>query len=333
MLNPQFIKDYLAKKVNGDFRVSSNNAELILPSLFTDHDYKKHMSINLDTGLWQCFKTGKRGNFIKLYSLLEDITYKAAECKLLFEGIESGMWSLWEEKQKKSIDEPVLRTSLDTSSFLPVNIDSYDTNNQLVLRAWKFLMDRGLLNTDEYVEDPFYVAPTGKYRGRLIIPFKDYEGNIFFFQGRSLMNGVSPKYLNPNSENGVKSSNILYPFDFEADHLCICEGPTDAISLKLNGLNATCTIGSTISNVQMQALNEFEGELILTYDSDAAGQRGIAKFDHLRKKYMLPTFSICTAPPQYKDWNEAHIGKEDLLAWVMKNKYEYTDENKLLSLL
>jgi len=332
MLNPQFIKDYISQKLNCDYRISSNNRELMIPSVFVDHDYKRHMSINLESGLWQCFKTGQNGNFIKLYSILEAVSYKAAESKLIFQGLESGRWDLW-EKSEKIIPSPQITTKLDTSGFIPVSLDSFDDRNHLVMRAWKFLMDRNLFDLEEFTKEPFYVCSEGKYRGRLIIPFKDYEGEVFFFQGRSLMHGVNPKYLNPSSEDGVKSSNILYPFDFEADHLCICEGPTDAISLKLNGLNATCTVGSTISNVQMQALREFEGEIILAYDNDEAGKRGIDKFDHLRKKYMLPTFTVCTAPEQYKDWNEAHISGESLYNWVMNNKYEYTFENKSLKTL
>jgi 5S rRNA maturation endonuclease (ribonuclease M5) len=333
MLNPQFIKDYVTEKLECDYRLSSNNQELMLPSLFIEGDYKRHMSINLESGLWQCFKTGNTGNFIKLYSLVEGISYRAAESKLLFQGLESGMWNIWEEERKNTPPTENKSYSLDTSGFIPVNIESYDSNNQLVVRAWKFLMDRRLLNTKEFIEEPYYVSTEGKYRGRLIIPFKDYDNEIFFFQGRSLMHSVTPKYLNPNTENGVKSSNILYPFDFEADHLCICEGPSDAISLNLNGLNATCTVGSTISNVQMQTLREFEGKIILTYDNDEAGRRGVDKFEALRKKYMMPSFYICTPPAKYKDWNEAHAQKEDLYEWMMEKSYEHNFENATLKLL
>jgi len=330
MFNPQYIKDYLLEKLQCDYRISSNNRELMIPSLFIEHDYKRHMSINLESGLWQCFKTDQRGNFIKLYSILEEVSYKSAESKLLFQAAESGMWDLWEDKKITAIPQDITHQKLDTSGFIPVNINSYDSENHLVLRAWKFLMDRKMFNSKEFVESPYYVAPSGKYRGRLIIPFKDYEGEIFFFQARSLMHDLTPKYLNPNSENGVKSSNILYPFDFEQDHLCICEGPADAISLNLNGLNATCTMGSTISEIQMQTLREFEGRVILAYDNDEAGTKGVEKFERLRKQYMMPTFSICTPPSRYKDWNEAHIADEDLYEWFMEKTYEYNFDNKSL---
>ena len=328
MFSPQFIKDYLVEKLKCDYRISSNNQEMMLPSVCLEDDYKRHMSINLDTGLWQCFKTGTTGNFIKLYSILEGIPYRKAQSKLLFQGVESGAWDLWEEKKTDTSSTYIHSFEVNTSSFTPVNLESHSSSNQLVRSAWKFLMDRQLFNLTEFEEEPFYVATQGRYRNRLIIPFKDYDGDLFFFQARSLVQEMSPKYLNPSAEEGVKSSNILYPFDFEADILCICEGPSDAISLNLNGLNATCTVGSTISDVQMQTLREFEGRIILAYDNDDAGLRGIEKFEKLRKKYLMPTFSVCTPPFKYKDWNEAHQANEDLFEWFTEKTYEYDFENR-----
>jgi hypothetical protein len=332
MFSPQFIKDYVIEKLKCDYRISSTERELIIPSVFIEHDYKRHMSINLETGLWQCFKTGSTGNFIKLYSILEGIPYKAAQSKLLFQGVETGMWDLWEDQKPDPVTH-VVQSKLVTDGFKPVNIDSYDSDDDLVVKAWTFLMDRSLFNIITTERDPYYVATKGKYRGRLIIPFKDYDGDIFFLQARSLSPNLQPKYLNPRVEDGVKSSNILYPFDFDADFLCICEGPLDAISLKLNGLNATCTVGSSISHVQMQALKEFEGKIILAYDNDEAGARGIEKFESLRKQHLMPTFSVCTPPANYKDWNEAHAKGEDLYGWMTEKTYEYNFENRSLNLI
>ena len=192
--------------------------------------------------------------------------------------IQKGGDSAW-AKRKIQSSAPAVSSNLNIDGFVPINLDSYQSDNKMVVRAWTFLMDRNLLDLQSSERDPFYLATTGKYKNRLIIPFKDPEGNIFFFQARALNHTDMPKYLNPASEEGVKSSNILYPFDYEDTHLCICEGPLDAISLKMHGINATCTVGSSISEVQMQLIREFEGKVILAYDNDTAGHRGIEKFD------------------------------------------------------
>ena len=80
----------------------------------------------------------------------------------------------------------------------------------------------------------------------------------------------------------------------------------------------------------MQTLREFEGKVIFAYDNDEAGQKGIEKFEHLRKKYIMPTFSICTPQFKYKDWNEAHQAGEDLYEWFTEKTYEYNFENRSL---
>ena len=230
--------------------------------------------------------------------------------------IQEGGDSAWEKKKIDS-SAPATSANLDIDGFIPINIDSYQSENKMVVRAWTFLMDRNLLDLQSKERDPFYLATKGKYRNRLIIPFKDPRGNIFFFQARSLNHNDIPKYLNPASEDGVKSSNILYPFNYEDTHLFICEGPLDAISLKMHGVNATCTVGSSVSEVQMQLIREFEGKIILAYDNDRAGHRGVEKFDELRKRMMMDTFHTVSPPRRYKDWNEAHIKMLDLHNWVM----------------
>ncbi len=284
------------------------------------------MSVNLTSGLWQCFKTGKTGNFIRLYSILEGISYKRAESALLFRELEDNNYAAW-ERTSENTESTELESTIDLKGFIPININSYESKNDQVVKAWNFLMSRGLFNTSEFEEAPYYLATQGRYKDRLIIPFKDDMGEIFFFQARALSPDIQPKYLNPSVDEGVKASNILYPFDYDADHLVICEGPLDAITLNLHGFNATCTVGSSISGVQMQMLKEFAGKIILAYDNDEAGIRGLAKFEAQRRQYLMPEFSVVFPPQTAKDWNEAHIKEENLSSWIHQNQYDYTYEN------
>ena len=284
------------------------------------------MSVNLDTGLWQCFKTGNTGNFVRLYAILEGISYRKAESVLLFRELEDNNLEAW-ERTSLTAEDFTYSTNLDVDGFLPININSYESENKKIIKAWHFLMERKLFNLVEFEEAPYYLATKGKYKDRLIIPFKDNEGHIFYFQARALTPEIQPKYLNPSIDEGVKASNILYPFDYDTDHLIICEGPLDAITLKLHGFNATCTVGSSISSIQMQMLKEFTGRIILAYDNDEAGERGLEKFNLLRKQSLMPNFYLVSPPEKYKDWNEAHIQGEDLSLWVKETQFKYTYEN------
>jgi 5S rRNA maturation endonuclease (ribonuclease M5) len=326
MSSPTIIRAYLEERFKKDCRISSNGVEYIVPSIFIANDYKRHMSINADTGLWQCFKSGEKGNFIKLYAHLEKKSYARASAELLLKELN--------EEPKAFVSLSGIEVAEDafptTSELIPVNINSYASLNETVISAWKFLMDRDVFNKETFDPDPYYLVTDGRYKDRIIIPFKDPAGAMFFFQARSLNSFTHPKYLNPPSAAGVRARNVLYPFDEEADHLCICEGPFDAISLQLQGVNATCTVGSKISTDQIDSLKEFEGKIIIAYDNDEAGKKGVLHYDSVRRVHMMPNFEIVNPPPKYKDWNEAHIKGIDLKEWINKTKVEYSYELGIL---
>ena len=73
---------------------------MIIPSIFLENDPNRHMSINLDTGLWQCFKSGEKGNFIHLFAKLESLTYKLAYQKFLVD-------EFFQEESNKVVSEEV----------------------------------------------------------------------------------------------------------------------------------------------------------------------------------------------------------------------------------
>jgi len=279
------------------------------------------MSVNVDSGLWQCFKTGRSGNFTRLYAEVEGIPYFRAQRDLIIKNFEF----LGEEVPE--LDRPTKELELDTSKLIPVDINSGMSEDKKILDAWNFLFGRKLFDMENIEVGPFYLCTEGKFTDRIIIPFRA-EGTVYYFQARALYD-QSPKYLNPSTEIAPKPSDILYPYDENSDHLVVCEGPLDARALQLQGVNATATIGSSISPRQADILSTFEGKIILGYDNDEAGQRGIEKFDRIRKEMRMEGFEICPPPSGFKDWNEAHIADENLFQWVMEKTVAYDFEYQI----
>ena len=296
-----------------------------MESLFVNNDWKKHMSVNVDSGMWQCFKTGRSGNFVRLYSEAEGVPYFRAQRDLMIKNFEF----LGEEVPE--LDIPQKELELDTSRLIPINLESVDSENKKEVDAWSFLFGRSLFNLNEEEEAPFYLCTEGKFTDRIIIPFRS-DDTVFYFQARALYD-QSPKYLNPSTEIAPKPSDILYPYDEDEDYLVVCEGPLDALSLQRKGINATATIGSSISPRQAEILSTFNGKVILGYDNDEAGQRGIDKFDRTRKEMRMASFEICPPPSGYKDWNEAHIAGEDLFSWIMDKSQSYDFDYKSANML
>ena len=293
-----------------------------MPSPFLYNDWKKHFSINLDTGLWQDFKSGKTGNFITLYAFLEGITHNKAESSILLKTY----LNTSSAPAPKSTPAEVEKISLEPLS--PLSCYSEDKK---IKEAWSVLYERNLFDLNNE-DTQFFFCREGRFANRIIIPFINKD-NMYFFQARSLHDSMSPKYLNPPSDVYIKKSDVLYPFNYKEDYVVVCEGPLDALSLKLQGVNATCTLGCRISPSQINQLAEFDGKVILGYDNDEAGRRGIEEFDTLRKEKRMALPYLCPIPSAYKDWNEAHTDGFDLKSWVSTETICLDFEKKVLDQL
>jgi len=320
IISPDYIINYLSKickDKNKTYKVS--NREFILESVFLDYDPKKHMSVNVDSGLWQCFKTGEKGNFVQLYALLEGITRKEAYNKFI---IEDFLMTEEERNKARQNTKPSVahkRMDEEFENFTPVS-DIPDGKSRLELEAWNLLYDRKLLSKNYQ----FYYCDKGFYSGRLIIPYyrnkTDGSELPFFFQARAL-GEMYPKYLNYKA---FKSSNILLPFDITQDTVYVCEGIFDALTLKLNGLNATTCLSCSISSNQIEQL-KVSGvrNIVVCFDNDEAGRKGLDKFEYLRRKHIMGEIKFCFPRKGYKDFNDAFVDNKDILSWIESDTQDY----------
>ena len=295
---------------------------MIVPSVFVDsraEQWKRHMSINLNNGLWQCFKSGNNGNFIRLYAKLEKIAYAAAYRNLLFQELlnekSKGGW----EQALPTRQEHKANEYLAETGAIPIAVNTSCRENSKLASAWSYVYERKLFDVTKSPGDTqFYLGTRGKWANRLLIPFFDEEGEVFFFQGRSL-DKSHPKYLNCE---GVKASNVLYPFDSSKPYVVVCEGPVDAISLQRQNVNATCTMTSKPSEIQINQLAEAEIKIVVGYDNDKAGWEGLQKFEELRKKYLLEKIYVVLPPEEFKDWGNMHEKSMDVKSYIEDNMTE-----------
>lgn len=124
-------------------------------------------------------------------------------------------------------------------------------------------------------------ARTGKpydlFRGRVMFPIIDTSGRVIAFGGR-VMDGSEPKYLNSSDTPVFKKSRNLFALNYAknncAEEMILCEGYMDVISLHAAGVgNAVATLGTALTPEQARIMTKYTKRVILTYDSDAAGQR------------------------------------------------------------
>ena len=123
--------------------------------------------------------------------------------------------------------------------------------------------------------------PYDYFRGRVMFPIIDVTGNVVAFGGR-VMDDSLPKYLNTSDTPVFKKSRNLFALNFAkskcSDRLILCEGYMDVIALHANGFeNAVATLGTAITPEQARIMSKYTKQVIISYDSDAAGQRAADK--------------------------------------------------------
>ena len=148
------------------------------------------------------------------------------------------------------------------------------------------------------------------FRGRLMFPIFDVLGKIIAFGGRILVDG-NPKYINSPETVIYSKQRNLYGLNFakssKEKKMIIVEGYMDVISMHQAGVtNAVASLGTALTDRQLDLISRFTEEVVLFYDSDAAGQaaalRGLQMLLQRGKKHGTQPIKISVAMvPDGKD--------------------------------
>jgi DNA primase len=128
-----------------------------------------------------------------------------------------------------------------------------------------------------------------RFRGRLLWPIRETNGDVIGFGARRIFDDdrIEAKYLNTPETPIYKKSHVLYGIDLarrdiaRASQAVVVEGYTDVMACHLAGVTtavATCgtAFGEDHSRLIRRLLtdhDDFRGEVIFTFDGDAAGQK------------------------------------------------------------
>jgi DNA primase len=128
-----------------------------------------------------------------------------------------------------------------------------------------------------------------RFRGRLLWPIRESSGETIGFGARRLFDDdrIEAKYLNTPETAIYKKSQVLYGLDLARRDIArsmqavVVEGYTDVMACHLAGVpTAVATCGTAFGDDHARVLRrflsdheEFRGEVIFTFDGDAAGQK------------------------------------------------------------
>lgn len=126
---------------------------------------------------------------------------------------------------------------------------------------------------------------TDAFRGRLLFPIFDANGDPVAFGGRVLPGDDGPKYKNSPGSAIYDKSKVLYGLNWaksdivNADEAIVCEGYTDVIGFATAGVpRAVATCGTALTEEHLRLLRRFARRVVLAFDADAAGQNAAARF-------------------------------------------------------
>ena len=146
-----------------------------------------------------------------------------------------------------------------------------------------------------------------RFRHRLTWPIRDISGEIVGFGARKLATDdvdQGPKYLNTPETPIYKKSQVLYGLDMAKKAIAskrqvvVVEGYTDVMAAHLAGIEtAVATCGTAFGDDHIRILRRllmdddaFRGEVIFTFDGDAAGQKAALRAFGDDQKFVTQTF-------------------------------------------
>ena len=284
--------------------------------------------------IWKDFSSGKGGNVIAFLMEHEHFTYPEAirylakkynieieetelspEEKQIKDTRESMFLvaqyaadffekNLWETQEGKSIgltyfkergfeDETLKKFAL---GYSPESYDALCKKAENEGFKLDFLEKTGLVivNEDRKVD---------RFRGRVIFPIRSMSGRVQGFGARILsQNSKTAKYLNSPESDIYNKSKALYGI-FESKQsiakkdLCfLVEGYTDVIQMHQSGItNVVSSSGTALSVDQIRMINRLTSNVVVLYDSDAAGLRASLRgIDLILEQGM--NVRVCTFP-------------------------------------
>ncbi|MCK5928737.1 MAG: DNA primase [Nocardioides sp.] len=169
-------------------------------------------------------------------------------------------------------------------------------------------------------------SPYDKFRGRLLWPIREPSGETIGFGARRIFDDdrIEAKYLNTAETPIYKKSQVLYGIDLarkeigRSSQAVIVEGYTDVMACHLSGVGtAVATCGTAFGDDHARVLRrflhdheEFRGEVIFTFDGDAAGQKAALRAFDGDQNFVSQTY--VAVEPSGMDPCDLRMSTDDL---------------------
>jgi DNA primase len=277
-------------------------------------------SVNEEAGLFYCFGCQKKGDAITFLRELEGLDFVAAverlaakaNVSLRYTDADAGESRRRRHRLSEAVERAVqwyherLLTGADAGpargylrsrgisgdevrqfrlGWAPPGWDELARTLRLSDADWRD-SGLGLINRKGRQQDFF--------RGRILFPIFDPQGDPIGFGGRKLEGADGPKYLNPGATAIYDKSKVLYGLSaakadiVSVQEAIVCEGYTDVIGFFQAGMGrAVATCGTALTEDHVKLLTRFAKRLVLAFDADGAGQAAAERFHRWEQTHDL----------------------------------------------
>jgi hypothetical protein len=159
-------------------------------------------------------------------------------------------------------------------------------------------------------------AIEGKWARRLLLPFRDHDGKLITWAGRSIDGFRTPKYLMESQAD----QGAVYRPRLSRDIMILCEGPLDALKIasatENEDISPIATAGKNLNSAKLLRLRRMcEGRIVLfAPDQDVSiGERN--KLHNSLAASLNARYIRCLpVPDDYKD--PAEIPLDQITPWI-----------------
>lgn len=173
------------------------------------------------------------------------------------------------------------------------------------------------------------------FRGRLMIPLQDAQGQVIGFTARLLDdNPDAPKYINTPQTLLYDKSRHIYGLHLAKESIrkkgfvVLVEGNLDVIASQQAGIGqVAATAGTAMTESHLKTLKRFTGDIRLAFDADKAGQAATERSIPIASKVGVD-LSVITIPSgkdpdelikqDPKIWEEAITKHQNALDWLIE---------------
>ena len=257
-----------------------------------------------DTQSFYCFGCGAGGDAITFTKKINSIDYPEA-VKLL--AARAGMPEPQEDDKTGRMRSRILSMNKEAARFFHACLNSTVEEARQARAYWRrrglddktivrfglgyapndgqalyqFLRDKGYNQQELDASGLFKRSPSGRiyclFWKRVMTPIFDLRGNIIAFGGR-VLDDSKPKYVNSPETLVYHKSDTVFALQIAkrsaSRRFVLCEGYMDVISMQQAGIDtAVCACGTALTPEQVRLISEYADEVILSYDSDEAGQK------------------------------------------------------------